>query len=139
MKSKFAGLNRIVVVVLMMAIIAACSKEAKPSANTASSQPPATGQASPSSSGAEPEKEDGPLTPYEQEVTVTKVGKTSPSILYVEGESVDDNIITRLYKEKLNINYVNKITVEDSKAGERTNLMIASNDLADTLEVNSAI
>jgi len=137
-KSKFAGLNRIVVVVLMMAIIAACSKEAKPSANTASSQPPATGQASPSSSGAEPEKEDGPLTPYEQEVTVTKVGKTSPSILYVEGESVDDNIITRLYKEKLNINYVNKITVEDSKAGERTNLMIASNDLADTLEVNSA-
>jgi len=88
------------------------------------------------SAGGKVRSEEGPFGKYEREIAVTRVGETSPSIVYIEGESVDNNFITEFYKEKLNIQYRNKWIVDTSEAEEKMNLAIASNDLPDVFTVN---
>lgn len=138
MKGQLARLNKVLALLLVIGLLAACSNSASPSKNASTAKPVESDSSGTDKGNEESQAEDGPLTPFAEEVTVTTIGKTSPSIKYIDGESVDDNVMTRLYKEKLNINYENKITVEDSKAAERVSLMIASNDLPDTFETSSA-
>jgi putative aldouronate transport system substrate-binding protein len=81
---------------------------------------------------------DGPLVPFEKTVTVNIVGQNNPTVIYVNGESMEDNVITRFYKEKLNVETPKKWTVDTTKYKEHIDLSIASNDLADTFDVSSA-
>jgi putative aldouronate transport system substrate-binding protein len=80
---------------------------------------------------------DGPLTPFAQTIVVTRAGSTSPSVGYIEGESVEDNVATRKYRELLNIDYQCKWVVDETQAGDKLNLAIASDDLPDVFAVNA--
>ena len=136
----------LLILCLLTFLFTACGSAANPadsekSSATAAASQQATEKASPSAAASqqatETASEDGPLTPYKETVTVARPGIHWANAKYVEGESIDDNLITRFYKEKLNIAYVNKWEVEDVKAGEKLSLAIASNDLPDTFEVNA--
>lgn len=81
---------------------------------------------------------DGPLTPFEKTVTVNLVGQNNPTVIYVNGESMDDNVLTRLYQERLNVVTPKKWKVDSTKYAEHIDLSIASNDLPDTFDASSA-
>ncbi|THF76218.1 extracellular solute-binding protein [Cohnella fermenti] len=118
-----------------MLLASACSSggnsESSPTASTASAP------ASAASESAAPAQSDINLLAYSEPVTVTMGATIGSGINYAEGESVDDNIHTRLNKEILNIEYQNKFVVEASKFTEKINLAIASNDLPDVLLVGA--
>ncbi|WP_020618719.1 extracellular solute-binding protein [Paenibacillus daejeonensis] len=82
-------------------------------------------------------QEETNLGAYPETVTVSIGASVGAGINYPEGESVEDNIHTRLNKEMLNIQYENKFVVEASKMSEKINLAIASNDLPDVLLVGA--
>ena len=80
--------------------------------------------------------DDGPLTPYREPLTINIMRENNTDIWFPRGESFQDNILTRFYKEKLNINYNIKWSVERGQGGRVLDLAIASNDLPDIFEVN---
>lgn len=77
---------------------------------------------------------DGPLDPYEQTLTLNILKSVEPAAKYIDGESLDDNVITRYIKEKLNIEIVNKWTVSSDQYATQLNLAIGSDDLPDMAE-----
>jgi putative aldouronate transport system substrate-binding protein len=118
---KFKAITTVVLISVLLVSLVACV----PATPTPTVQPTA------------PASDDGPLTPYKETVTVSRPGIQNSNTTYIEGESIDDNLITRFYKEKLNIVYTSKWTVEGVKATEKLGLAIASNDLPDTFDVNA--
>lgn len=81
--------------------------------------------------------EDGPLVPFEDEVTVKVMREFNSSTWYPEGESEEDNVLTRFYKDKLNINYEVAWKVERGQMDQQLNLAIASDDLPDLFMANA--
>lgn len=84
------------------------------------------------------DENDGPLTPYEETLTITQVKSHNPNITYIEGEDKNNNFVTEFYKEKLNIVWE---TVWDSDPAAYTaklNLDIASDELPDVCVVNAS-
>ncbi|MGB4480642.1 MAG: extracellular solute-binding protein [Caldicoprobacterales bacterium] len=75
--------------------------------------------------------EDGPFTPYETPLEIYVPLSENPNTFYVEGESIEDNFVTRFYTEKLNIVWKGKWSVDASQADEKLNAAVASNDLPD--------
>jgi putative aldouronate transport system substrate-binding protein len=110
--------------------LAACGKSTEAPKETSA---PTTEAASTTSAEAElPEAlEDGPLTPYAEMLEITVPLSEAANTFYVEGESIEDNFVTRFYTEKLNIKYKGKWQVDSAQAGEKLNTAIASNDLPD--------
>jgi putative aldouronate transport system substrate-binding protein len=84
------------------------------------------------------ETDGGPLTPFKETVKVNIVGQNNPTVIYVNGESMDDNVLTRFFKEKLNVETPKKWKVDDTQYTQHIDLSIASNDLPDMFSVNSA-
>lgn len=82
--------------------------------------------------------DDGPLTPYAETLTVTQVKAHDPNISYIDGESKDDNFITRFYKEKLNVVWESKWETDPSSYYTKLSLDIASDDLPDVFMVNAS-
>jgi putative aldouronate transport system substrate-binding protein len=81
---------------------------------------------------------DGPLTPYREPVVVNIMRENNTDIWFPEGESIRDNILTRFYREKLNIVYNVKWTAERGQMGQQLDLAIAANDLPDMFEANAS-
>ena len=94
----------------------------------------ASSQAQPAQNG-----EDGPLAAYEEPLKVSQMLEVDAGTVYADGESLDDNIITRFYKEKLNIEYDFAWQVDSANYAEQLDLAIASNnDLPDQFIANKA-
>lgn len=74
---------------------------------------------------------DGPLVPYETTLDVMVPLVIGSNVFYAQGESIEKNFVTDFYKEKLNINYIGKWSVDSSQGDEKLNAAIASNDLPD--------
>jgi putative aldouronate transport system substrate-binding protein len=81
---------------------------------------------------------DGPLAPFEKPLTISVMREDNPNIWFPEGETIKDNILTKFYEEKLNIKWDIKWLVERGRMAERLDLAIASNDIPDMFEANSA-
>lgn len=81
--------------------------------------------------------DDGPLAPFPNEVAVNVMREFNPNIWFPEGENLEDNVLTRFYKEKLNIKYNIKWKLERGQARQQLDLAIASNDLPDIFEANA--
>ena len=84
-------------------------------------------------------EQDGPLTPYKDTVTISIPGVEYSNVKFIEGESIVNNFVSKLYEEKLNIKYETKWLVETGKDGEKLNLAIASNDLPDTFIADTSM
>lgn len=89
------------------------------------------GSSAQGSKGSVSSEEDGPFTPYAEPLIVSVPLSENANTFYVEGESIEDNFVTRFYTEKLNIKYVGKWSVDSSQADEKLNAAVASNDLPD--------
>ena len=79
----------------------------------------------------------GPLAPYEETIVVTVPDTVSPDVTYIDGESVEDNVIKRKFLEVLNIDYQLAWVADATQYNDKINLAIASNDLPDTFHVTS--
>ena len=80
----------------------------------------------------------GPLTPYKDTITISVMRENNPDIWFPKEESIKDNFLTKFYKEKLNISFNSKWLVDRGRMAEQLDLAIASNDLPDAFEANSA-
>lgn len=81
------------------------------------------------------------LQPYEEEVTVSTWRIMNNSFQFADGDSIDDNIWYRSYKERLNLNVVNEWTATNtgngSAADQKRSVSIASGDLPDIMELTA--
>lgn len=114
-------------------VLVGCSNK-----NNSAGSAPASSEQSPSASAessAPAEPTDGPMTKYEQPIDVTIGQSNYEAASFIDGESVDNNIHHKFNLEYLNINYKNKWVVDATKAGEKVNLAIASDDLPDVMKV----
>lgn len=132
---KVEKIGRIIIAGMLGAIMlitsAGCSKTGSndPSATTG------TQQATTAAPTTEAKPKDGPMDKYADPVELTVSNVSSAAWQYIEGDSADDNIHTRMNRDYLNINYKSKWVVDETKLDEKINLAIASNDLPDVLNV----
>ncbi|GHU03901.1 sugar ABC transporter substrate-binding protein [Spirochaetia bacterium] len=98
----------------------------------------AGGQQGTTSKGVAVGPDDGPLTPYQAPLTINIMRENNTDVWYPAGENYKDNILTRFYKEKLNIIYNVKWSAEKGQMGTQLDLAIAANDLPDMFEVNAS-
>ena len=97
----------------------------------------AGGQSAASSNkGVAVDANDGPLTPYKTPLTINVMRENNTDIWFPPGESIKDNILTRFYKEKLNIVYNVMWTAERGQYSQQLDLAIAANDLPDMFEAS---
>lgn len=112
----------------------ACSQKE----NGSSAEPSAaaqTGSASPSAEQSQQTNED-PFGKYDPPIEVSVVSSTGTNVLFADGESINDNIMTRTYKDILGIQFVNKWVSDASQTVEKMNLSINTNNLPDISKVD---
>ena len=98
-----------------------------------------TGPTATSSASATTSKNSGGeagLEKYDSPVTVTMFASVSPTVNFKEGESFEDNLWTRLYKDELNINVEYKWIVTEDQYAQKFNIAISSRDFADIMNFN---
>ncbi len=64
------------------------------------------------------------------------VSSTGTNVLFADGASINDNIMTRTYKDILGIQFVNKWVSDASQTVEKMNLSINTNNLPDISKVD---
>lgn len=80
--------------------------------------------------------EEATVAKFDPPITITAV-RTAPNaatVQYPEGETMEDNVWTRMYLEELGINLQYKWLVDEASWNEKVNLMIASTDLPDIFQ-----
>jgi putative aldouronate transport system substrate-binding protein len=81
------------------------------------------------------------LQPYDQEVTLTTWRIMSSGFQFAPGESIDDNVWYRAYKDRLNINLKNVWSATNtgtgSAADQKRSVAIASGELPDIMELTA--
>lgn len=82
------------------------------------------------------EQDTSPLGKYDPPIEVSVVGTTGTNVLFAEGESIDDNIMTQKYLEILGIQFKNEWVSDASQATEKLNLAINTNNIPDVTKVD---
>ncbi|MFC4598245.1 extracellular solute-binding protein [Cohnella hongkongensis] len=118
----------------LLVFSAACSQKENGPAGEPSAAAQ-TGSASPSADPSQPAGGD-PLGKYDPPIEVSVVSSTGTNVLFAEGESINDNIMTRTYKDILGIQFVNKWVSDASQTAEKMNLSINTNNLPDISRVD---
>lgn len=131
MKQKIGA--RILVLSLILALVfslAACDS-AKTDTTTGTPQNTTT-----ESSGT---SEDGPLTPYEEPIEITWAVQASAVQQFIDGDTYDDNVWSRLIKEKLNIDVKVGLSADISTDAynNRMNLLLATGEFPDVLRYSN--
>ena len=80
----------------------------------------------------------GPLTPYDETVTLNVALMINADLNYQEGDDITNNPWTRGYKEKLNIEVVPAFTAEWDDYFTKINLAIADGNLPDVCMVQTS-
>lgn len=85
------------------------------------------------------EAADGPLTPYEEPVTITWAVQASAVQQFMNGDTYDDNVWTRLIKEKLNIDLkvVLSADISTDAYNNQMNLLLATGEFPDVVRYNN--
>ncbi|CAM3325384.1 Extracellular solute-binding protein [Paenibacillus lactis] len=79
----------------------------------------------------------GPLGKYDPPIEVTTVrGDINQGFKYKNGDTIDNNIWTRIFEEQYGIIVKNNWTVDESQYRQKLNVSIASGDIPDFLMVN---
>lgn len=83
--------------------------------------------------------EDGPLTPYEEPITITWSVPASAVQEFRDNDTYDDNLWSRLIKEELNIDVEVGFSADNSTDAyaNRLSTMLASGDLPDIINIPS--
>ncbi|MCD9022499.1 extracellular solute-binding protein [Cohnella silvisoli] len=117
-----------------MLFLTACSSNGNNNntAGTPSGSAPQTSAAA--SPSAEPAKD--PLGKYETPIEVTTARSLGSTVQFAEGESLDNNVWYRGYKDDLGIILKNEWTVPDAQYGQKMNVSIASGSIPDIVAVD---
>lgn len=85
------------------------------------------------------EPEDGPLTPYEEPVTITFGFQSSAVQQYKDGDTIENNRWTRLIKERLNIDVQLAFEADISTDAfkNQMNMRLVTGDLPDVVKFDS--
>lgn len=68
---------------------------------------------------------------YDPEIDITTVGIAWPTIVYPEGDDINNNVWKRAYQSKYGIRVTNEWAVPSDQYEQRVNLMLSSGDLPD--------
>lgn len=117
-------------VVLIASVLAGCG--AKESSENKGTAPEATTQAQASTVAQETVD---PLGKYTPEIEVKIATPTNATVKYKEGESAENNVWMRAYKDTLGINVKYQWMVDEGQFAQKMNVTIASNDLPDIFPV----
>ncbi|WP_417400709.1 extracellular solute-binding protein [Hominenteromicrobium sp.] len=84
-------------------------------------------------------EEDGPLTPYEEPVKLTWAVQASAVQQFKDGDTYDDNVWSRLIKEKLNIDLEVAFSADISTDAykNKMNVMLASGEFPDVVRYDN--
>lgn len=131
MKQKIGA--RILVLSLVLALV--FSLVACDSAKTDST----TGTPQNTTTGGSETPEDGPLTPYEEPIEITWAVQASAVQQFIDGDTYDDNVWSRLIKEKLNIDVKVGLSADISTDAynNRMNLLLATGEFPDVLRYSN--
>lgn len=136
MKFRFTRLTVLMLAAVMVLGLAACSSpSASPTPTQAPTQAPAQGTTDPQTP-ATPETVDY-LAKYEPEINLTAWRFLNAGIQFEPGESIEDNVYMRAYKEDLGINLSYVWTVPQEQFEQKLNISIASGDLPDIMWLNN--
>lgn len=97
------------------------------------SAPASSGTAEQSSAAAEPVD---PMAKYDPPITISSIFVVDDTIKYKDGESYEDNAWVRAYEDELGIKIDYKWTVPQVQASDKINVLIATNDLPDLMNVD---
>lgn len=128
--------SKIIALLLAVALVlstAACNGGNKSSESSGTSSASAGQESSATTSETASGEEDGPLTPYEEPVTIT-VGVQATSVQqFIDGDTWEDNVWTRKIKDELNIDIKVAFSADTSTDAYRNkvNALMASGDLPD--------
>ncbi|RXZ81339.1 extracellular solute-binding protein [Paenibacillaceae bacterium] len=124
--------NTLLVFIAMLLVFSAgCSSEG--GNNTKTEAPTTEG----SEGGGENSIAEAPLGKYAQTVEVTTARGLPPSLKFMPGDSIDNNIWYRDYLEELNIKLVNEWSVPQAQLEQKMNVTIASGKIPDILAVSA--
>jgi len=124
---------------LLLAIATACSSN---NAGSSPSASPDSGESASPSANTSPEaspQEEAidPLGKFDPPIEVTAIRPVSAGITFKDGESIENNVWSRAYEEKLGIKVKYAWTADDSDYGQKLNIAISSGGLADIMLVNA--
>lgn len=125
---KRGWITMVAFLLILLPVLAACSKSSQEPEKSASPSPGATLAATPTPTASPGGNKDGKYNPP---ITLTTVGKVLPTIKYAAGDSVDNNPWTRAYESEFGVKVKYMWTVDPTQWEQKTNLMIASGDIPD--------
>ncbi|MFC5405357.1 extracellular solute-binding protein [Cohnella soli] len=118
-----------VMVILSILIVSACSKKEN------SSEPDTKQTAGQTSDAEASAKEIDPMGKYDPPIEVTSVRAVDSTFKYLDNDSLDNNVWTRAYEEKLGIKVKNLWAVDSAQYAEKLNISIASKSIPDVMMV----
>ena len=128
--------TRLITLLMVLAMLASfavgCSEKQAPADDqTAPTQAPSATE-----EDKDIEATDGPLVPCKETVTINVMLEDDPNLEFLEGDSREDNEITRFFEEKLNVDLVAKWKIDKTQYADQLNLAIASDELPDMFIAN---
>lgn len=124
-------LTTLLAVVLIASVFAGCAGGAN-SGGASSAQPQPAASAS---TGAAPQENADPFGKYDPPIEVKVTNFTNNTVKYREGESLENNVWTRAWKD-MGINVSYSWVVDEPQYFQKMNLTIASGDLPDIFPVS---
>ena len=73
---------------------------------------------------------------YDPEIEISTVGIAWPTIVYPDGDDINNNVWKRAYQSKYGIKVTNEWAVPSDQYEQRVNLMLSSGDLPDFFQAN---
>jgi putative aldouronate transport system substrate-binding protein len=80
-----------------------------------------------------------PFSPYQSPVTIGLVSSIDPNRSWSAGDSLDNNHLTRFYKDKLNVGIKYLWSASGADYDQKLNLSIASNNIPDAMVVSPTV
>ena len=134
-KPKMCRMFSILLAVLLVFALPACSGNKPDSTVVGTQKPDGTGSAEEpgtDSNGVE-EGEQAPLGKYEEPIEITMFGQVDSTMNFDSGQTFEENIWSELYKDRLNINLSYLWVVNQDQYQQKMTVAIASRELADII------
>jgi putative aldouronate transport system substrate-binding protein len=123
---------------LIVSLLSACRQKPASSRKVPSkAQEPTASGSSAEETNVQAGEEKG-LQPYKEPITVSLFAKVDSTMNFKDGESMEDNLWTRLCKDKLNINVDYKWVVTDDQYNQKMSIAIASKAFADIMNFGAS-
>lgn len=126
----------ILLTLAMLCGLAACGSGSSSSSSGTSSE---SKTESSDTSTDTPAEDDGPLTPYAEPVEITWAVQASPVQQFFNGDTYEDNVWSRLIKEKLNIDVKVAFSADTSTDAykNKMNVLLASGEFPDVFRFDN--